>query len=413
MSAETAPAPAPVFSVRAILALVIVGVVAFSALAVLAAYAPDLRTGSPGEHALSKSAVGFAGAVVLERHLGRTVVTSRAHEPVAGDLLVLTPTAWTDADDLARLAAPKGAAGAAAKSRRRVLIVLPKWTYGPDPIRKGFVRKGSTLPPGAEFEKMFKPLGAKPTTAQRKGVSRPVLYGSADGALEGSVLPLGPIDRLQTLSAPGWRPVLQDETGATVLARAPYPAQVWVLADPDLLNNQGLKSLDTARAGMAVLDAASVGGSMVFDVTLNGLEQGPSLGRLMLEPPWLSATLCGVAAALLMGLHALARFGQPRRSGRAIALGASALVDNSAGLVRMARKEHELAPAYAAQVQASLAKGAAAHDEDWLEELARRRGLESPATLTAEAEGAKTRDDLLQVARKLYQWKSEMTRGRD
>ena len=48
-----------------------------------------------------------------------------------------------------------------------------------------------------------------------------------------------------------------------------------------------------------------------------------------------------------MGAHALARFGQPRRRGRVFALGARALVDNSADLVRMARREAEFAPAYA------------------------------------------------------------------
>ena len=134
----------------------------------------------------------------------------------------------------------------------------------------------------------------------------------------------------------------------------------------------------------------------------------------MLEPPYLSATLCAVAAALLMGFHALARFGQPRRRGRAFALGARALVDNSADLVRMAKKEHELAPAYAALTQALVARGAGGHtqQEGWLDDLAARRGATAPRELAAEAEATKTRDDLLAVAKKLYDWRGEMTRER-
>jgi hypothetical protein len=133
----------------------------------------------------------------------------------------------------------------------------------------------------------------------------------------------------------------------------------------------------------------------------------------MLEPPWLAATLIAVAAALLMGVHALARFGQPRRAGRAFALGARALVDNAADLARMARKEHELAPAYAALTRAQIVRQSGAHTEEgWLDELARRRGAASPAELAAEAQAAKSRDDLLAVAQKIYEWRGEMTRER-
>src|SRR5207302_834985 len=66
-------------SPRAILALVVVGLVSFSALAVLAAYAPELRgAADPGAHALSSSAIGFRGAIVMLRAEGVPVVISRA-----------------------------------------------------------------------------------------------------------------------------------------------------------------------------------------------------------------------------------------------------------------------------------------------------------------------------------------------
>ena len=134
----------------------------------------------------------------------------------------------------------------------------------------------------------------------------------------------------------------------------------------------------------------------------------------MLEPPWLAATLIGVAAAALMGVHALARFGQPRRRERAFALGSRALVDNSADLVRMARREHELAPAYAALIRALVIRAGGGHtaEEHWLEHLAERRGAAAPGELAAEAEQAKTRDDLLAVAKRIYEWRGEMTRER-
>ena len=405
--------PAPAFSARAILALVAVGVVAFAGLVVLSAYAPELRTGNDGRaHALSRSAVGFAGVPILMRALGRTVVISRTRpHSLENAGVILTP----DLGDPPKALIPF--AGAA-----HILIILPKWNALPDPLRRGYVRKLGLRPTdGRGFSPLLANYAKASVTAARKGVSAPALRGAGGPFVAGTYLPLGRIDRLQTVSGDGWAPALVDETGAMVLAYSRKDPKVWLLSDPDLLNNQGLADLATARAGVAVLEAASGDGAsadgargIIFVVTLAGFERGRGLGRTLLEPPWLGATLCAVAAALLMGFHALTRFGQPRRRGRAMALGARALVDNSADLMRMARKEHELAPAYAALIRARVARGAGGHTQQdhWLDDLARRRGATAPGVLAAEAEGAETRDDLLAIAKKLHDWQGEMTRER-
>jgi hypothetical protein len=192
-----------------------------------------------------------------------------------------------------------------------------------------------------------------------------------------------------------------------------------VLADPDLLNTQGLASLDTARAATALVEVMRVDrNAMLFDVTLQGFGRSRSLARLLLEPPFLGASLCAVAAALLMGAHALARFGPTPAPARAFALGARELVDNSAGLVRMARREAELAQPYAALVEAQVLKaaGAGGGAGDPAERLAR---LERHGRVTlrrqelAEAmRGVKTPADLLAAARRWRQWRLEMTRDR-
>lgn len=403
---DEAPATRPAFSPRVILAVVMVGVVSFAALVVLGVYPPDLRSGNDGRaHALSKSAIGYAGAPILMKALGETTMVSRVRRrDLKQAVLVLTPDVGARADALARL-------GGAAST----VIVLPKWAAAPDVLHEGFVRKAGLLPGGKAYQGLLKAWSPNTRVVRRKDAGRPVLRGAGGPFAPGTYLPLGAIDRLQTVSGEGWAPALVDETGGVVLAYSRRHPEVLLLADPDLLNNQGLKSLDTARAGAAVLQAASSGGAraIVFDVTLAGYERGRGLMRMMLEPPWLAATLIGVAAAVLMGLHGLARFGQPRRMGRAYALGARALADNTAGLIRLARKEHEMAPAYAELVRAEVARASGAHAEPgWLDELARRRGLAAPDELAAEAEAAKTRDDLLAVARKLYDWRGEMTRER-
>lgn len=395
----------PAFAPTTILALVLVGIVAFAGLAVLSAYAPELRGGQDGRaHALSKSAVGYAGAPILLKALGVPAVVSRTR-PLRGSdaVVILTPEAGLKPNELQ--AYPKGAL---------TLIVLPKWIAAPDPLRRGYVRKVGAVAQADAYQALLASYAPETRIGRAKGSSRSRLRAVVGSAFDPALdLALGPVDQLQTLSGPGWAPMLVDEQGRAVLAQSRKSRSIWVLSDPDLINNQGLGNLNTARAAAAILETARQGErSIVFDVTLNGFERGRGLGRVMLEPPWLAATLIAVAATILMGLHALARFGQPLRPGRVFALGSRALVDNSADMVRMARREHELAPAYAALIRSQVVRASGHTGEDWLDDLAHRRGAASPGALAAEAQAAATCDDLKAVARKLYDWRGDMTRER-
>jgi len=426
-AAEPTSATLPAFSPKVILALVLVGVVAFAGLAVLAAYAPDLRGGEDGRaHALSRSAIGYAGAPILMEKLGLQTVVSRTRPGVAAappDADAADDEAYAALEDAGKTQAyvltPDGTEEADALKpfvqSGRVLIVMPKWIAAPDPIRRGYVRKINVYPRG-DYDDLFKAYAKSTRLTPGKAASRPALRAVSGPLGSGTYFQLGRIDRLQTVSGQGWTPILVDATGAMVLARSTKTPEVWLLADPDLLNNHGLADLQNARTGAAILQALSGDGErgLTFDVTLNGFERGRGLWRTMLEPPWLAATLIGVMAAVLMGVHALARFGQPQRRPRAFALGARALVDNSADLVRTARREHELAPAYAALIRALVTRAAGGHaaEEHWLDHLAARRGATPPGELAAEADKAATRDDLLAIARKLYDWRGEMTRER-
>jgi hypothetical protein len=402
--------PRVAFSPKMMIALVLVGIFAFSGFTVLSVYAPDLRSGQDGgAHALSKSATGYAGAVALLKARDVPVVISRSpltHATPGRAIRVLTPGPEIKDDELKAYdrAAP-------------LLIVLPKWTTAPDPAHAGWVRKAGVMGNG---------LGVRPAKSfdddsvlhRRTGVASAHLRGVGGPFAQGTYLPLGPVDQLQTLAGKNWRPVLVDEEDRIVLAQWKDSA-VMVLADPDLLNTQGLKSLDTTRAGMAILDALRGEDGVAFDVSLNGFKRSRSVLRLMFEPPMLGATLCAVAATLLMGLHAVARFGPAASGGRAFALGKRALVDTSADLIRAARKEHELAPAYAALTEARTAKAAGERETDpagrterlvSLERL--RRPADSLETLNQAARAARTRGETLSVAAKLFHWRSEMTRDR-
>ena len=393
------------FSARTVLILILVAVFSFAGVMVLSAYAPDLQRGdNGGGHALSRSAIGFAAAPKLLAATGRTVVMSRGPlgESASEGLLILTPHQMHDAEALTDI------------SYEGIrLVVLPKWFVGPHPRKSGWVQGRGLLPPDVAA----RPLSDRSARLSRRpGSARPRLL-LPDGTPFAAP---GSISRLQTLSGDGWISVVVDETGEPVLARH-HRTGLYVLADPDLLNTHGLKDASTARAAVAIVDLIRDGdGPIIFDLTLHGLARSRNLLKLMLEPPLLGATLCLLAAALLVAFQAAVRFGPAKEGGRAIALGKRALADNTAGLIRLARREHRMAAPYAALVRADVARAVAAprnlggDDLDaFLDRLGERLGASRPYTaLAAEARAARNAGDLIRVARNLRRWKLEMTRAR-
>jgi hypothetical protein len=417
------------FSPKVVLAMVVAGVFAFSAFVVLSTYAPDLQSGDNGRaHALSKSAVGYGGMVRLLRDLGEPVLVARRDlsldEPA---LIIFTPDGNVARDSYAK----------AAQLTSRTLVVLPKWRGRDDPRHRGWV--GDLRPTEPNDQAGFlKAVGVpKARTAVAAGAAPLRLTGAPGGPMEGMVLDTGPIKNLQSLSGPDLVPVLVDDQGRTILARR-MPTETYFLADPDLLNTMGLKDVRTARAGVRMLralrdDAVANGGrsyredrgqTIAFDVTLNGFSRSRSVLKLAFEPPFVGATLCLVAAALLMGLHAAARFAAVRRGQRALALGKDALIDNSAGLIRMAGRETAMAPRYAELQRAAAiralggeTRGGSRLEGEALTHFLDRQGerfgaADSASGLDEQTRAVRSLGDLMKVAGKWHQWRLEMTRER-
>ena len=395
------------FSPLTVISLVVIGVLSLAGLGVLSAYAPELKSGNDGgAHGLSKSSVGFGGIVRLLEASGATVVLSRGALGTGseGSLLVLTPTPTTSPDQISDR-----------QHRGPTLIVLPKWIAVPEQGKAGWISTVGTVEPSQVLERL--PDSIRPGTriAQRPGVSSSLLTRPAGEALGPNLA----IENLQTISGRDWIPVVIDERGAPVVALR-RGTQIYVLSDPDLMNTHGLKRLAGAQVALGILDVVRADGeSVVFDLTLNGFQRTRSLLRLMLEPPLLGVTLVIVALFVVGGLQAGARFGPAREKARAVALGKQALADNTAGLVRMARREHRMASPYALLVRASVARAIGAPrrlSEPELDAFLDRVGTQSGAearysTLATRAAEARTAADLMAIARDLHRWKLEMTHG--
>ena len=399
----------PLFRARTAITLVLVGVFAFSAFVTLLAYAPDLdRDSSCRANVYSRCAIGFAGLAALVRQGGARSLVSRSKLPEGRTqgLLVVTPEPGMGAD--------VGSLGFSGP----ILVVLPKWLASGNPSHPGWGLKQGLLPAPMMPNKDL--LDTVSVVRRTAAAARPRLVGAAGSPFEGVTLTPGPIASLQTIKAKGWTPVLTDETGAVVMAQGPS-TRIFLLSDPDLLNTQALSNLDTLGSAVTIVRSLRAGdGPVIFDVTLNGYKSERSPLRLMFDPPFLAVTLCFVAAMVLAGLQSAFRFGPVRRPQRAFALGKEALTDNSAQLIRLARREPNMARGYVALTRKAAARAVGAPREltgealtRFLDRMAAQRGLsETLSGLSAEAGHVAGRAGLTALAARLYRWRLEMTRER-
>ena len=406
MSARSATDPA--FSPRTVLGLLLVGLLGFVVL--LYALGNDSGGGDAnngGGHAGGKGLNGYAALYALLQADGHPVgqVRSESDLDEAG-LLILTPPAAIDGKELAAIVDKRRYLGP-------TLIIAPKWAAGPAQSQnagKGWVTLNGVLPlqwPGfhdeigvsATTEEQNKPAGGW-SAGGRKGPlpNDKVVLSAAGDTLE----PLvesgdGRILAAWLYSGDEYHPALEKFAGYEVVEGATgdgtFP--VVLVFEPDLLNNYGLADERTAMLARDLVLAASANtddARILFDLTQNGFGGTQNLLTLAFRPPFLAATICLLLAGLALAWRAFNRFGPPRRRERAIALGKSALVENSAGVIRRTGRVHLVAAPYAdaARDRIALALGLPRGVEPEVTEAAidraqDRRGIGGPAFSSAAA----------------------------
>lgn len=393
-----------VFNPRLVLGLVAAGIVTFAALLLLIAFGGNVSRPRAGNaHPHSVAATGFRGLVTLvgevrEAHLDESTDEWSDH------LLIVTLDLDNDPAEVRRLLERRAG--------EPTLLILPKWLTVRHPVRRNWVR---AIGPGA---------GSSAAYLLGEDAQVSLLRGDAPRRVSGSGLLAGirlPVPRSpQRISGPNLEPLVTLAGGALVARVGDEPH--YVVADPDLLNNHGLRDPATARAALAMIDRMNEGAAFVdFDLTLNGqgaatTARSPNLLQLAFQPPFLVMTLALFAAALLAGLHGAVRFGPARREARAIAFGKAALVENSAGLIRQAEREAHLGPAYADVVRQEAARATAA--PSWLQggdldiylNRLGRPDRPSFSELAADLVQARDRHSLMAAARALFQWKKDIIR---
>jgi hypothetical protein len=390
------------FNVKTIGLIVGVGILAFVGMLVLGAYAPDLRSGrNGGSHALSNAATGFSGLVRLAEATGRhpSIVRNLADVDDDESLLVATPD--NGLDDLSELL-----------QRHRgkpILLVMPKWATLQDPGHTGWV-KAVGLRPAVDPGRLLAPQHPlKVDRVRSGGVALRTVVAEAPKEMQFTAP-----GALQTMSGPGLVPIVTDPGGRIVIAQM-EDSRVYILSDPDLIDNRGLADIRQAGAALALLDYLNATGApdVLFDVTMNGLGRSKSPLKLAFDPPFLATTLTLAAALLLAGLHGLVRFGAARRPQRALAFGKAALVDNTAALFRKAGRQAALGARYAELIRqrAAAAFGVPARLQgEAIDAYLDGLGGRPFSKLAGAAAEAGDRDSLLSAARALNDWQEGIRR---
>lgn len=404
MTDAAPPAPAT-FRPALIIGVITAGLLSFAAFIALLGWGPPEDQGGPSVFAAPPptSAVGFKGVMDLAgRFVTVRAVTGDA-DLDSYDLLVVTLRPTDSPEEVAELLRRR--AGQA------TILVLPKWVVEADPDRPGWIRSagpdlwraaGRLLGDGYVVEPMDDP-GGSPVIGMdtMKGVTAP--------------LPRHP-QRIRGSRVSMALGVMDHGTLVARLGGQPH----YVVADPDLLNNLGIATPEGARAALAILGAAMPhpNSPILFASSARGVVTPPgrNLVRALFEPPFLAMTIALVFAALLAGLHGAFRFGPARRAPRAIPFGKAALVENSAGLVRLARREVRLGSGYADLIRDEAARAGAAPShlqgealEDYLDRFA-KPGEPAFRSLAYDLRVARDRHMLVAAARALFKWKKDIIR---
>jgi hypothetical protein len=367
---------------------------------------------STGANTFSRSAIGYAGIAEVLTQLGIPVAKSRSNsleKLTAGGVLVIaeplrSPQIETDLRPLL--------------NAKTILLVLPKWTGLPSQEKSGWVQQ--------VFER---PATDAQLALKLVAPNAEVMRGSFPIKWSTNLLKVSPnLDLpLQFMRGDRLRPIIAGEAGILLGEISEQNRKIWILADPDIINNQGIANPDNAALAVAIINALRSGeGNVVFDETVHGFAvHTASAFQLLFRFPFVVATMQGLVAVALLMWATLGRFGAPRTAPPTLSAGREGLLQNMAKLVEFTGHQDMMVRRYVEETVRDVAATLHAPRElstknriAWLQRVGLARGttIDFEALLQRAADssraGLRNLPALLSVARDIHQWKKEIVDGR-
>lgn len=365
-------------------------------------------TETVGPSTFSRSAIGYAGIADVMRRLGTRVVKSRRDSVASldpeGVLVVAEPPAGVPAQQMSTLL-----------NARAVLLVLPKWTGEASARRREWLGNVRLLP-----------TSRARAAAQLAGIEV-VRVPAVSNWASNEIGPVPAISgQVQLITSSRLRPIVGSASGMLVGELRNAGRRLWVLADPDVMQNHGLAEAENARFSVALIDALrGRNGNVVFDEVVHGFEEKlNSPLKLLFAFPFVLATIQGALAVALLLWATMRRFGAPVTPPRALQAGKQSLIETTANLLDVGGHRLPIVQRYVHTIVRDVARRLHAPAGlsdlalvDWLRRSARVRAAEIDfeevlrrADETAAA-GLAGGTSLAVLARNIFRWKREVMDG--
>jgi hypothetical protein len=410
------------FSRRIVNWVVGIALASFVAAILLSAFGEDLqRRPTPGPNTFSDSALGHRALAEFLRSAGLGVASRQSP---AGGTGPTRPLILAEPDAARQLHRIEGLREEAAAREAPLVVVLPKWKGEPRKGKPEWLDKVAFLPE-RELRKVLEAIDPelKAVGFSRQGrTSRCVAVWAGGGpALAVEAAPA----QLLLPNALLLEPVVQCGGGLLVARRnlTSEGPELFLIADPDVLNNHGLGRGDNAVLVHRLLVERIGASGVVFDETIHGFNRTPGLLAEALRFPLVLAVLQALVLAGAVLWAGMGRFGKPLPAAAGLAAGKELLIDNTAKL--LANGGHaadSLARYFRQTTRAVAAHYFLPHDLPDGEVLARLqritdgRGVRidlaaQERRLQSLPEGRGAGERAARIARRLHQWRLEMTHG--
>jgi len=269
----------------------------------------------------SRSAVGHAAFVALLERLPVAVTVSRFRSGArAGEtavLLLLEPDPGDGEDDIESFEET-------VEGAYRVLLVLPKRSARRDPVHGWKAELPLTPVPNERIESLLRKVDVDAKIVRPSSLR-----------LTANPLPTPRINAPQLIRSNDLMPIVAGPDGILLGTVRGRTNEVYVLSDPDVLENHGLILGRNAEFGVRALEMAGGGRlrPVVIDETFHGYLVPPRVFSELLRFPLVVAV---VHLVLLLGVVYWAgsgRFGAPIEEARGIRAGKDLLIGNMADLL--------------------------------------------------------------------------------
>ncbi len=309
--------------------------VSFAVALVMMAYGPELtEVQSAQPDTFSSSALGHRALVKFLEASGLPVHVRRSRELIGshrGDPIVVAEPLGDDEDHGGEL---QGLLRRAAERAAPVILVLPKWRGVTDPAGAGRWVVAVSLRPEPQVQEVLDDVAPQLSVHRRfaQAAAAPLACETSWGERFAVEL-VGP-QLLEGFNYSGER--IAWCTQGTLVARVQVAAAstpVYVVSDPDLINNHGLPRGDNAVVVSRFFSELLLARGVVFDEVVHGYAQDRSFLAELLHYP-LVVTIVHLLLVLALVLWAgSARFGKALPAPPRLPPGKQALIDNTAKLL--------------------------------------------------------------------------------